>query len=75
VIESARTVLLAALLISPNPRSISRTLKPEFFHHDKVASIEELQAGLRHNHHYNPRRLKSKLVGLSPLQCRIQTLR
>jgi transposase InsO family protein len=51
------------------------TLKAEFFHPNKFASIDQLQAGLkRYIHYYNHERIKLKLKGLSPVQYRTQSL-
>lgn len=49
------------------------TLKSEFFHLNKFASIEQLQQGLRsYIHYYNHQRIKLQRTGLSPVQYRIQ---
>lgn len=49
------------------------TLKSEFFHLNKFASVEQLQAGLtEYIHYYNNDRIKMKLGGLSPAQYRAQ---
>lgn len=49
------------------------TLKSEFFHLNKFASIEQLKNGLRrYIHYYNHHRIKTKLKGLSPVQYRTQ---
>lgn len=49
------------------------TLKSEFFHLNKFASVDELQAGLRdYIHYYNHQRIKLKLKGLSPVEYRTQ---
>jgi putative transposase len=51
------------------------TLKSEFFHLNKFASVEELRSGLRrYIHYYNHQRIKLKLKGLSPVQYRTQAL-
>lgn len=52
------------------------TLKSEFFHPNKFATIDQLKTGLRrYIHYYNHERLKLKLNGLSPVQYRLQALR
>ncbi len=52
------------------------TLKSEFFHLKRFASIDELQAGIRqYIHYYNHERIKLKLKGLSPVMYRTQALR
>lgn len=49
------------------------TLKAEFFHLSKFATIEQLQAGVRrYIHYYNHHRIRLKLKGLSPVQYRTQ---
>ena len=51
------------------------TLKAEFFHLNKFASVEQLQHGIPHYiHYYNHHRGKTKLKGLSPVQYRTQAL-
>ena len=49
------------------------TLKSEFFHLEKIDSIEQLRAGIHeYIDYYNHERIKSKLNGLSPVQYRTQ---
>jgi putative transposase len=49
------------------------TLKSKFFYLNRFASIDELQAALKHYiHYYNHERIKLKLKGLSPVQYRTQ---
>jgi|TARA_R110000850_G_scaffold203191_1_gene329365 transposase InsO family protein len=51
------------------------TLKSEYFYLNRFATIEQLQAGIRHYiHYYNHERIKTKLKGLSPVQYRNQAL-
>ena len=51
------------------------TLKSEYFYLNRIATIEQLQAGIRHYiHYYNHERIKTKLKGLSPVQYRNQAL-
>lgn len=51
------------------------TLKSEFFHLNRFASVEALEQGLRdYIHYYNHHRIKAKLKGLSPVQYRTQPL-
>ena len=50
-------------------------LKSEYFHLTKVASIDELEAGLKqYIHYYNNDRIKQSLNGLSPVQYRTQAM-
>lgn len=54
---------------------ISGAFKCEFFHLNRFANIDELQAGLRRYIHYrNGQRLEPKLSGLSPVQYRMQAM-
>jgi transposase InsO family protein len=49
------------------------TLKSEFYYLNKFASVDELEAGIKHYiHYYNHDRIKLKLQGLSPVQYRTQ---
>lgn len=49
-------------------------MKSEYFHLQKFASIEDLEAGLvQYIDYYNHDRIKMKLGGLSPIQFRAQT--
>lgn len=51
------------------------TLKSEFFYLQKMATIDQLQAGIKqYIHYYNHDRIKLKLKGLSPVQYRTQAL-
>ncbi|MDB5806379.1 MAG: integrase core domain protein, partial [Betaproteobacteria bacterium] len=51
------------------------TLKAEFFYLNKFTCLDQLQRGLaRYIHYYNHRRIKLKLIGLSPVQYRTQPL-
>jgi transposase InsO family protein len=51
------------------------TLKSEFFHLKKFASLEQLEQGIvDYIHYYNHERIKLKLKGLSPVQYRTQPL-
>ncbi|WP_419198440.1 IS3 family transposase, partial [Pseudomonas putida] len=49
------------------------TLKSEYFHRERFASVAELKAGLdEYIHYYNHDRIKMKLNGLSPVAYRTQ---
>ena len=49
------------------------TLKSEFFHLNDLRSLEELQTGLDECiQYYNQDRIKLKLKGLSPINCRMR---
>ena len=51
-------------------------LKTELFYLEKFSSIDQLEKAIvEYIDHYNNRRIKLKLNGLSPVQYRIQTVR
>ncbi|PSH67746.1 IS3 family transposase, partial [Phyllobacterium brassicacearum] len=55
--------------------SFFATLKSELFYPNRFESIQSLKTGIDdYIHYYNHQRIKLKLMGLSPVQYRTQSL-